>query len=313
MLEMDVLWNGRLITIIQKCSNGWTASPPLTHPDLAEVFSIGKSEEGRDLKMIKISKGGSNNKKHMFIDAMFHAREWITAATLTWIVNEFTNNAAAHSDVLDHVDFYILPCVNPDGYMWSRNTNRMWRKTRKNHNSPLNCIGTDPNRNHDQDWSAPGASNDKCSDTYHGPTVWSEPETEAIRKYMTESGIKWDSYITIHSYGQWWLTPWGATTVLPPHYTEMYDEGVAATNALRALYGTAYTVGATSRLLYLASGGSADWAYGKLGITYSYTMELRDKGAFGFLLPPAQILPTAQESILAIKHVARHIAGQPHN
>jgi hypothetical protein len=49
-------------------------------------------------------------------------------------------------------------------------------------------------------------------------------------------------------------------------------------------------------MLYIASGGSMDWALGTAGIPYSYAMELRDTGASGFLLPPNQIIPTAEET-----------------
>ena len=38
-----------------------------------------------------------------------------------------------------------------------------------------------------------------------------------------------------------------------------------------------------------------DWALGELGIPYSMAMELRDTGMYGFLLPPNQIIPTAEE------------------
>lgn len=37
--------------------------------------------------------------------------------------------------------------------------------------------------------------------------------------------------------------------------------------------------------LDVASGGSDDWAKGGAGIAYSYTVEMRDEGRFGFLLP----------------------------
>ena len=71
-------------------------------------------------------------------------------------------------------------------------------------------------------------------------------------------------------------------------------------------------------MLYVASGGSLDWALGKkslklynshlnckqtflftftgeAGIPYSMAMELRDTGSYGFILPPSQIIPTGEE------------------
>lgn len=56
-----------------------------------------------------------------------------------------------------------------------------------------------------------------------------------------------------------------------------------------------YEVGCIPCILYVASGGSLDWAQGVAGIPYSFVMELRDTGEYGFLLPPDQIIPTGEE------------------
>lgn len=50
-----------------------------------------------------------------------------------------------------------------------------------------------------------------------------------------------------------------------------------------------------------ATGGSYDWAKGVAGIKYSYTVELRDRGNYGFVLPTSQILPTGEEIWAAIR------------
>ena len=57
-----------------------------------------------------------------------------------------------------------------------------------------------------------------------------------------------------------------------------------------------YDVGCIPCLLYIASGGSMDWALGEAGIPYPYGMELRDTGRYGFILPPDQIIPTGEET-----------------
>lgn len=67
--------------------------------------------------------------------------------------------------------------------------------------------------------------------------------------------------------------------------------------------------GFTSLLLFphsdQASGGTIDWTYNQ-GIKYSFTFELRDTGRYGFLLPAKQIVPTAQETWLALKVIMLH-------
>lgn len=52
------------------------------------VEVIGKSFEGRDLKIIKISNGASNGKRKIWIDAGLHAREWIGPSTAMYFINK---------------------------------------------------------------------------------------------------------------------------------------------------------------------------------------------------------------------------------
>ena len=52
-----------------------------------------------------------------------------------------------------------------------------------------------------------------------------------------------------------------------------------------------------------AAGASYDWVKGVAGVKYSYTLELRDTGRYGFLLPQSQIIPSGEEvwaSVVAI-------------
>ncbi|MED6236451.1 hypothetical protein ATANTOWER_009347 [Ataeniobius toweri] len=60
-----------------------------------------------------------------------------------------------------------------------------------------------------------------------------------------------------------------------------------------------------------SSGGSIDWTYNQ-GIKYSYTFELRDTGHFGFILPANQIVPTANETWLALKVIMDHTFNNPY-
>jgi Zinc carboxypeptidase len=55
-------------------------------------------------------------------------------------------------------------------------------------------------------------------------------------------------------------------------------------------------------------GVSDDWAKGVPQIKYSYTIELRDAGRYGFLLPSSLIQPTAIEALAAVKTIAQEIA-----
>ncbi len=85
-------------------------------------------------------------------------------------------------------------------------------------------------------------------------------------------------------------------------------------NAVDAIYAThqkTYDYGPIANTIYVASGNSVDYAYGVCGIKYSYTAELRDTGQFGFLLPPDQIIPQAEEAFSAVLAMAKYIDLNP--
>ncbi|CAG7816111.1 unnamed protein product [Allacma fusca] len=276
------------------------------HKDISEVITIGKSTEGRDLKLIRIGANGGTRKKAYFMDGGIHAREWISPAITTWFVNELLSNRNKYTALLNQVDFYILPVANVDGYEYTRSSSRMWRKTRSI-NSGSTCVGVDPNRNFDVEFGGPGTSSSPCSEIYKGEKAFSEPETKAIRDFVVSRGkttADWKIYNAIHSYAQMILTPWGYTYDLPADYRKMRDLGDKAAAALKAVHGTQYKVGSVTEILSAGAGGSDDWAYGSGNFEYSYTIEVRDTGAYGFILPPQQIIPTAQETFQAVLTMA---------
>ena len=90
-----------------------------------------------------------------------HAREWISPATASFLMKELAENSRAHKSILNKYDIFIMPSMNPDGYEYSRNYDRMWRKTRSA-NRGSSCIGTDPNRNWGYNWGLKGASKNPC-------------------------------------------------------------------------------------------------------------------------------------------------------
>lgn len=67
-----------------------------------------------------------------------------------------------------------------------------------------------------------------------------------------------------------------------------------------------YQVGAAGILLSPGAGGSDDWGK-SVGSKYTYTIELRDTGRYGFVLPARYILKTASEARAAAFAFARVI------
>lgn len=88
------------------------------HPDVATLEYAGKSYEGRDMKVLKISTDPSANKPIIFVDCGIHAREWLAPAMGTYIIHQLVE-ILENRRLLDKVDWHVLPVVNPDGYEYS--------------------------------------------------------------------------------------------------------------------------------------------------------------------------------------------------
>ncbi|XP_034244843.1 carboxypeptidase A4-like [Thrips palmi] len=282
---------------------GWVDYLAKTYPDTCEAMVIGNSLEGRPLKVLHIK--GKAGSPAMWIDGGIHAREWITSASVSYMVNELCENRDAYSSWLDKVDLYVLPLANPDGYEYSHQSDRMWRKNRRRGGG---CDGIDLNRNFGYKWGGKGASPQPCQEIFRGSAAFSEPETNAIQNFVLSKKGSLKSYLSFHSYGQYVLYPWGYDRFVPPDHQDLQRVGTKMANAMRATSGLPYTVGSSAALLYPASGGSDDWAKGVAGMKYAFTIELRDTGRHGFVLPSSHILSSGKEVMAAVRTLAQEVA-----
>lgn len=267
------------------------------------VDQIGTSHEGRALRTITIN--GAANNPVIFLDAGIHAREWIAPATAMYAINQLVEHATDNTNVLSNLTWVILPVVNPDGYEYSHEQERFWRKTRKPSGK---CKGTDGNRNFDFHWGEVGASSSSCSDTYRGDTAFSEPETRAVRDALLELKGRCKFYLTLHSYGNYLLYPWGWTSDLPDTWEHIDEVAKAGASAIKDATGSRYTVGSSTNVLYAAAGGSDDWAFAEANVPISITMELPGGGMGGFNPPASEIEKSVKESWIGIKAMALKVA-----
>ncbi|XP_075162515.1 carboxypeptidase B1 [Haematobia irritans] len=278
------------------------------YPSRVTVKTIGQSYEKRNLKAITITNGdGKANKKVILMDAGIHAREWIAPAGALYVIHQLVENYSANSHLLKDYDWVILPVVNPDGYEYTHTASRMWRKTRKPVTS--SCYGTDANRNFDFHWGEVGASTSSCADTFRGQTAFSEPETQVLRDLMHSLTGRAKMYLTLHSYGNYLLYPWGWTSALPDTVKDLDEVAQAGASAIRSATGTRYTVGTSTNVLYAAAGGSDDYAFAKANIPISITMEL-PAGGSGFDPKPAQIESFVSETWIGIKAMAEKVIAK---
>ncbi|XP_061777832.1 carboxypeptidase A6-like isoform X2 [Nerophis ophidion] len=132
----------------------WMFDMNTTYPDLLQMFSIGKSYEGRPLYVLQLGKRSRPQKKAVWIDCGVHAREWIGPAFCQWFVKEAINSYRYDPNtrrLLNQLNFYIMPVFNVDGYHFSWTKDRFWRKTRSK-NRKFHCRGVDANRNWKVKW-----------------------------------------------------------------------------------------------------------------------------------------------------------------
>uniref|UniRef100_A0A1A9WBX1 Peptidase M14 domain-containing protein n=1 Tax=Glossina brevipalpis TaxID=37001 RepID=A0A1A9WBX1_9MUSC len=266
------------------------------------VYTMGYSYEKRPIKAIKISSRSGN--QAIFIESSIHAIEWISSAVSTCFFNNLLNsNDTNLQDLLLHYDWFLVPVMNPDGFVYTHEVNRWWRKNRKPtgvSNATGPCYGTDLNRNFNYEWSKSGYQiNDPCDHWYHGAAPDTEPEILALQNFINgfpDNYIR--LYLALHSYGNFVLLPYGHTIeIFPPNYDQMMRIAQGFAEAALVRYNTTFKYGASGLLNYsgYVSGDAKDWAYGMKNIPFAATIELRDSGHYGFLLPADQIIEVCNE------------------
>jgi hypothetical protein len=281
-------------------------------PDLARRIGVGDSIERRRIRGIRITNDAANPgqcKPAMVFVATQHAREWVAPMVTMYLAEALVSRYDTDpvvKDLVDRVEFFIVPVANPDGYVYSWTTDRLWRKNRRR-NAGTGCRGVDTNRNWGHQWGGEGASSQACSETYRGAAAFSEPEPSALRDFiLARPQVRYVH--DMHSYGQLALAPWGYTSALPPAHSTYQMLGAAIVQRIQAVHGKTYVHGPTYTTIYPASGVATDWAAGGPG-TYAFGFELRGTPG-GFILPPEQILPNSEEILPAALHLAAFIADR---
>lgn len=115
----------------------------------------------------------------------------------------------------NNFNWFFFPVVNPDGYRYTFEKDRLWRKNRKPYGLYL---GVDLNRNFDANWNGTGSSSDPSRYDFCGGGAFSEPETNNIAEFFKANGKKEriNTYIALHSFSQLMMFPYGYTNEKPP-------------------------------------------------------------------------------------------------
>lgn len=230
------------------------------YPNLTEVMSIGKTEQGRDLWAIKIA--NKNNfsrlkKPTIYVNGMHHAREVMSPEIPLDMIDYLLINYGRDPKVnhwVDQNEIWIVPMVNPDGNNVVWTSNNWWRK------NVTGGYGVDINRNYPYMWGqCGGSSGNTRADNYRGPSAGSEKETQAIANLI--QNIRPVTSLSLHSYGELVLYPLSCQGQQAPHKEFFRRVGGQIARLIPGDGGGFYTPGTPWEILYSVDGGDIDWLY----------------------------------------------------
>jgi hypothetical protein len=292
---------------------------------LVKRITIGESYEKRALTVLRLgAQPDDPARPTLFLMAGVHGRELISNEVAASFVERLLTRDGVDPDVtwlLDHHAIDVLITANPDGHVRNE-AGESWAYWRKNANLTYGCewgkYGVDLNRNASFQWepSDVDVPDRFCRETYPGPSASSEPETDAIETYVHQifpdqrspdlsapapddaTGV----FITLHSYSNLVLWPWGHTYSDAPNHAQLARLG----RNLAAFNG--YTPQQASDL-YPASGTNDDWAYGELGVA-AFTFEI-GSSRDGFYPPCSRYDALVEPNLDALLYAAR-VARAPY-
>jgi len=275
------------------------AYPALT----AAKVSIGASLEGRPQWMLKVSDNPEvdEGEPEVRFDALHHAREPEGMQATLWmllsLLEDYGSDPLA-TYLVDERELYFVPCVNPDGYEYNRQTNPggggLWRKNRRDNGG--GDFGVDLNRNYSAFWGYDelGSSSDPSSETYRGAGPASEPEVANMQAFFASRAFQ--TAQSNHTYSNLWLYPYGYDFLLPlndPDYLEVTTLATAQNG---------YLGGPAAATLYLANGVTIDQDHEVHG-TMAWLPEI-GSSADGFWPPTSRIVPLAEENLTGFQTTA---------
>ncbi|MEQ9187699.1 MAG: M14 family zinc carboxypeptidase [Cryomorphaceae bacterium] len=270
----------------------------ITSRDSIDTFL---THEGRPIYWVKISDNASvnENEPEVLYTAIHHAREPQSLTQLIFYMWYLLENYGTNDEVtglVDEVEMYLVPMLNPDGYKENQtaepNGGGLWRKNKRNNGD--GTFGVDLNRNYGYEWAHDnnGSSPNTNSQTYRGPSAFSEPETKAIKWFCEEHAF--GIALNYHSYGNYLIYPWGFNDQFTPDSSTFIAFATEMTKFNNYVYGTGMeTVG------YAVNGDSDDWMYGEQNTKdkiISMTPEVGNQGD-GFWPSPSRIEPLSQENV----------------
>jgi extracellular matrix protein 14 len=306
-------------------------------PTHLSTFNIGISYEGRDIPAMRVGVRPAGppegKRKTILITGGAHAREWISVSTVNYIAYYLITSYGKDREIthlLEQFDFVFIPTLNVDGYAYTWDSDRLWRKNRQETNLRF-CRGVDLDRGWGYEWDGASTRGNPCSESYAGEYAFQAVESQRFSEWAkneTENNnVDFVGYLDFHSYSQQILYPYSySCDRSPPSLENLQELGSGLAKAIRLSSGEHYGINSacegsatsmkdkggkkTIHPRMETGGGSAlDWFYHELKVRFAYQIKLRDTGSYGFLLPKEHIIPTGEEAVEAIKYFGHFVLG----
>ena len=269
------------------------------NPNIVKLVDLGDTHQGRDILALKVTKNANTTadgtRPAVLYSSAQHAREWISVEVNRRLLHHFVDNYGQKplpTRLVNTRELWFVLVANPDGYEYSFDVDRLWRKNLRDNNADgqiTNVDGVDPNRNFDEHWryDEEGSSSEFSSETYRGPSAASEPETKAMQGLLQSPGQnplgkRFAFQVNYHSYGELLLYSFGWQVQTTSTDDPIFLALSGANPGDVAIPGFDPGPGAD---LYTTNGETTDYSHAKAG-TLAWTPELSEgQVGNGFVFP----------------------------